>query len=386
VVVTHQGGQPVSVPLAVEISPLTFPQKPALHLGGWDYTDSNVLGVTDTNREALIRHLQDRFVDSPWATNAVWPKGTFGPGGTMAPPSTQVFDTWVGRWPNASRYCIFANVPDSMAGAALGTALFNARVQAWTDFWVDHAGKKGIKPEQIVLLLVDEPKSDSQGRIVDAWAKAIKATQPRVVLWENPTYERPWEGMPEIFSAVDVLTPNRNQMIWSGKNFAGFYREQRDAGRRLELYSCLSQMHLLDPYAYVRLQAWTAWDMGAEGSTFWSFSDNGRGSLWRQYAQAKANFSPLFLDADSVTPAKHAEAMRESVEDYEYFVMLKKALAQANPGNPGISRANELLANGAQRVLAAPGADKMQWIEPKDRWEAELVRLEILKTLETLQR
>ena len=124
--------------------------------------------------------------------------------------------------------------------------------------------------------------------------------------------------------------------------------------------------------------------MGAESSFFWAFSDAGGGNPWKAYDTPGTNYAPMFLAPDSVTPGKHMEAIRESVADYQYFVMLRDAVAKADPGHPAVAKARELLATGARRVLEAPNAGRMSWLDPKDRWIAETVRLEILEALAAL--
>jgi hypothetical protein len=387
--VTRPGADPIMVPLSLRIFPMIFPEKPTLHVGGWDYTDSTkIFDVTPENRDALVTHLRERFVDSPWGAAAVLPFGTqdaYDPEGNLSKPlDTSHFDRWVARWPGARQYCIFVNAGDSAAGAAMGTPRFNTIVKSWIDFWVNHARTWGLGPAQLVLLLVDEPGENRQDERFLIWARAIRAAQPKLILWEDPVYEKPWEAMPEMMSAANVLCPNRTQLQRGGKAFEDFYRRQKSEGRELCLYSCRGPMHLLDPYSYVRLQAWTAWDMGAESSFFWAFSDAGGGSPWRVYNMPGTNYAPIFLAPDSVTATKHMEALRESVQDYEYFVMLREAVAKADPGHPAVAKARELLATGARRVLEAPNAGRMSWLDPKDRWIAETVRLEILEALAAL--
>ena len=170
----------------------------------------------------------------------------------------------------------------------------------------------------------------------------------------------------------------------NGAQFINFYQNQRNNGHSLELYSCQGPMELLDPYSYIRMQAWNAWTIGAIGSSFWSFSDAGGGSLWQPFT-VKTNYSPIFITTDSVTAAKYIEAMRESVEDYEYFVMLQKAISAARPDNPKIQHAKEILSNGIQDVLNAPGAANISWFSSKNRWKADELRLDILKTIIGLQ-
>ena len=41
-------------------------------------------------------------------------------------------------------------------------------------------------------------------------------------------------------------------------------------------------------------------------------------------------YTPIFLDEVSVTAGKHLEAAREGIQDYEYFVMLDRAIQEAS--------------------------------------------------------
>jgi hypothetical protein len=82
------------------------------------------------------------------------------------------------------------------------------------------------------------------------------------------------------------------------------------------------------------------------------------------------------------------EAVRESVEDYEYFVMLRGAVDRARAAgraDAAVAKAESLLQTAAQAVLAAPGADQLRWHEPKDRTKADGVRVAILEALAALQ-
>lgn len=385
--IVSDGGNKHEIPLKFRLFPFSFPKQPALHVGGWDYTDADAMnGVTINNREALISHLQERFVDSPWATSRVMSFGTFASSGRLAQkPDTSRFDAWISRWPGARRYFVFLAVQDSIAGVKMENPLFRLRVKSWIDFWVAHAAAKGIKAEQLYFLLVDEPHINEQDRIIIAWSKTIHSAQPQVMIWEDPTYLKPEKALAEMMSSVDVLCPNRVQMLSEGKHFEDFYRKQKADGRRLEFYSCSGPMHLLDPYAYIRLQAWSCWDMGAESTSFWAFSDAGGGNPWNPYAAPSVNYAPMFLAPDSVTPGKHMEALRESVQDFEYFVMLRDAIAKAKPGNPALPKAKEFLTSGAGRVLDAENANKLNWSDEKNRWIAEEVRLEILEILVVLE-
>ncbi len=365
-----------NIPVVLRVVSLRFPDAPRLHVGGWDYTDGEShYEITPQNREAVIKHLREHFVDSPWASSAVLPSNR----------DTVRFDRWLSRWPKARQYCVFAAVGESFDGTSNGMPEFGRKVGEWITFWSGHAQKRGLKPEQLVILLVDEPHDARLDSVIIPWAKAIRAANTGVKIWEDPTHQDPSKANQNMMALCHVLCPNRPMMLTGGPAFREYYAQRRAAGTELAFYSCSGPVRSLDPYAYHRLQAWTCWQQGAGSSFFWAFGDSGGGSSWNEYEmRGGSSYTPLFLDGTSITSAKHMEAIRESVEDYEYLVMLHdKIAAVKEPGkdDPLIERATRLLTEAADRVLNADGADKLKWDEPKDRSIADAIRLEILDIL-----
>ena len=208
---------------------------------------------------------------------------------------------------------MFENVGNQFAGSPINTPLFGKKVGAWITFWVKHLKQKGLKPEQLAILLADEPsESKPQDELILAWAKPIRAANTGVKIWEDPQYSNPGKANQEMMTSCHVLCPYLPTFL--KRNQSDYYITQLNKGIELEFYSAMGPAHLLCPYAYYRLQAWLCWKYGATGSSFWSFCDS---------------YTLLFLDANSVTPGKQMEAIREGVEDYEYLVMLKDAITKA---------------------------------------------------------
>lgn len=379
--------------VTVDLGPFDFPRQTTLHIGGWSYTNGGgMYGVTADNLPEFLRHIQSHFVNAPWATSAVMMKFKFDPSDpAKVELDTQQFDNWIEQWPNAKRYHVFLSVADyggpiatSLGGAAIGSPEFSRRVGTWISAWVRHLESKGIRPDQLGLLIHDEPHEGSDIESLLAWAKAIRAAQPEVIIWEDPTYRNPAKAPAELFDACDVLCPNRPMWLAEGRSFANFYLDQQSKRRTLEFYSCSGPAKLLDPYSYHRLQAWHSWQVGGTGSYFWAFGDNSGASSWCEYFARSGPYTPLFIDDQTVTAGKHMEAVRESAEDYEYFVMLRSAVERAKAaGNSGavIAAAEELLVHGADAVLEAQGVSEIRWREPKDRTGAETVRVKILEAL-----
>ena len=373
------GKTKLRVPLTLRVVPLRFPNQPSFHLGGWDYSDApKGRDVTPGNRDAFIRVLRGHSVDSPWATGAVLPYSL----------DTARFNEWLRLWPGARQYCVFAAVGEQIGRAKIGTPEFDAKVREWITFWAGHAKKSGLRPEQLIVLLVDEPAEDHRDNIILPWAKVIRAANTGVKLFEDVCHNDPLKANQEMIKLCHVLCPNRPRFLSSAPGYRDYFAKQHAAGTELAFYSCNIGARLADPYSYFRLQAWTAWQYGATGSFFWSFSDSGGGSSWNEYAMTHSTcYTPLFLEPSTVTNSKQMEAIRESAEDYEYFVMLRDRIAAAEKaGRKGaaVERAKKLLATAADRVLGAPDADKLMWAEPKDRSIADKVRVEILDAIVAL--
>jgi len=171
--------------------------------------------------------------------------------------------------------------------------------------------------------------------------------------------------------------------------FERVYLDQKRRGRQLDLYSCSGPARLLDPYSYYRLQAWQCWQIGATASFFWALGDNSRVSSWCEYLAQAGPFTPLFIDPHRIVAGKQMEAMRESVEDFEYFVMLRRAADRAKAANrnpAAVAQAERLLTDGVRQVLDATADPRqIEWLDPKDRTAADLLRVKILECLASLQ-
>ncbi|MDY0166808.1 MAG: discoidin domain-containing protein [Thermoguttaceae bacterium] len=387
---------PAAVPVRLHVYPAEFPEKTTLLLGGWSYTNGRgAYGMTPENRVAFLSHLQERYVNAPWATGAVLMNYTFG---KDAPDrielNTEQLDAWLAEWPSAQAYMVFLGVGDysgaskaAFAGAALGTPEFDRRVGTWISAWVRHLRGKGIEPNRLGLLIHDEPHEGSDVTALVAWSRAIRAAEPEVRLWLDPCYREPAKAPAEVFEVTGVLSPMRRMWLEGGEPFAEFYREQRRRGKQLHFYSCSGPARLLDPYAYYRLQAWQCWREGAGGTFFWAFGDNSGASSWNEYLARSGPYTPLFLDATRVVPGKQMEAVRESVQDYETLLLLERAIARAEQSgrdDPAVKAARRVLQSAAAEVLDADGATQLDWHDAKDRSIADAVRARVLQALAAL--
>ena len=382
--------QEISIPITLHIYPLRFPDVPSLHVGGWDYTDSaESFDITPGNRDAVVTHLREHFIDSPWAHREVLAVGKFDQNGDwISKPDTTRFDQWVARWHGARQYCVAVAATEKFEGCRMGTPEFDTRVGIWIRFWADYAVKSGLNPRQLVLLLVDEPGTPHQEEIIIAWANAIHAAKTGIKIWEDTSQYDP-NLSSEMMNACDVLCPNRQDFLANNPTIKrDYFAKRQSQGTELGFYSASGPSTLLDPYAYYRLQGWFCWQYKAQSSYFWSFGDAGGGASWNEFSAKSKTHVPYFLDEKSVTPAKQMEALREGIEDYEYLAMLRDRVNDAErAGVEGalLDQAKRLLDQAALKVCNAPGADAFMWADEKDRSIADTVRIEVLETLEKLQ-
>ncbi len=374
------------VPLTFHQYPLRFPDKPSLRFGGWDYTNGEThRGINPGNRDAVIADLKAHYVDTPWATSAVMPRGIHDANGKMTTaPDTAPFDEWIARWPEATNYAVFAAVNERFGNFTMDTPAFKTAVGEWARFWAKHAATQGIAPERVCVLLLDEPHEPAQDAIIIAWATAIAEAGADFTIWEDPTYQGVSESQAQLAAVCDVLCPNRTIFLRANEEYRDFYRAERDKGTTLEFYSCSGPTTLLDPYSYFRLQAWTCWAEGATASYFWAFGDNAGGSSWNEYVLPRNIYTLTYLDDTSVTPAKMMEGAREGIQDYEYFVMLEAAVEKA-PDGAAKDAAQGLLDSLPALVLEAGTSAGLMWHDRLDRSQADIARVKVLDALVALQ-
>jgi hypothetical protein len=342
------GDMKTQVPVDFDISSIAM-KKPRISLGMGDYTNGNGFGgINPQNMKAAIALMRSHYVDSPWATGAALPMPSAADfdaqDNLIGKLNFSNLDQWIARWPGARHYFVFPNVGNSFAGTEMNTPAFMARVGSWAKALSAHMKELGLQPQQLGILLVDEPRNDTQDAIIAAWAKAINATAPELTLFEDPTWARPDQTkIQDAITDVDILSPQLPIYYKAGKPVKDYYANLRQDGKELWFYSCTGPIRTYDPQTYFRYQAWHTFALGGKGQGFWSFADTGNtASSFNEYAAGGINFAPAFLDQTSAYNSVHWDAVREGMEDYEELAMLQDAINASK---------NETLKTQAQQVL-----------------------------------
>ena len=390
IIVTAGSVKPISVPLQVRLYPLDFPAEPSIAIGGWDYSHDKaaVRDAAVLDLSAFVRFLRGYWVNTPWTAGIPLAGCLFDADGRLTHgPDFAVWDGWVTAWKGARYYADFLAFGDSFFGEKTGTPRFKRMVGEWFAAWMKHARAQGIEPDRIPLLLVDEPTTPGQDATIIAYAEAIKAVEPKALIFQDPLHEDPAKVDPRFYELSDVLCPNAVRFVAGSAGYREFYKK---TGRELWFYSCTNGKHL-DPITYYRGQFWLAIEYGARGSFYWSFGDEG-GSAGSFYAYTSPGhmFCPFFVDREmGIIDGKHMQAIREGAEDYEYFAMLRDRVARLEARadkSAALQAAKELLADGPSRVTREISVERIEWYSPKDRALMDKVRIEALDALNALSR
>lgn len=369
------------VPVSVSVANIAM-NKPRISLGMWDYTNGNGLyGINLQNRDAAIKLMRSHYVDTPWASGVALPR----PGAAAFDAQNNLtakldfthLDQWIALWPEARRYFIYAAVGDSFAGVKMDAPEFAPRVGSWAKAVSAHVRELGLKPEQLGILLVDEPHKDEQDAIIAAWAKAINASAPELTLFQDPTWARPDQTkIQEAITQADIICPMVPIYYGGGEPVKNYFANLKKNGKELWFYQCTGPTRTYDPQAYFRYQAWHTFSIGATGQGFWSFGDVGTAmTSWNEYSAGNVSYAPAFLGKDTVHNSVHWDAVREGMQDYEELAMLKDAIQASK--NPRLKAEAEKVLQDA--IAAVTGAWSKEYSWQDEKIDPQLADLHLAK-------
>lgn len=266
----------------------------------------------------------------------------------------------------------------------MGSEEFDARLGAWARALAQHMRTLQLQPQQLVLLVVDEPHADEHDEIIAGWLNAIRKGAPELTLFNDPVWPDPRNAKyQQAFTLPHILCPNRQIFLRNAELSERYYSERQAAGQELWFYECSAAARLSDPTRYYRFQSWVAYRYGAKGVNFWSFGDTG-GALtsWNEYTAGRSlSFTPAFLGRSSAHASIQLEAIREGMQDYQTFALLK-SLGTDNLAPQTQRQAQALLSSASlDKVCGDPEPD-YTWMRAKgnqhvlaDQFRLQAIRL-----------
>ena len=325
IVARFSNGATLTRPFEVRVRDLDFPAAPRCHAGGWDYLDSVGVGGkggwynTPSNLAARVAIHKEMYIDTAWGTVKPDNPKFDAAGGLVSQLDFTRWDKWVNEtYPTARIYAIFWNTQEKFLGEKAGTPRFMRMVREYLQAWGEHARKNGCAGKRILHLTVDEPGSVKKAELSILWMRAIKAAGvPEFGIYADPIFnETVFDQIsPEFWDLCDVICPHS-----CGEKMAAVLRKR--PGKELWLYSAFGPSRTFDPATYYRMQPWRAFLRGGCGTFYWALGAACSGTSWNAYAQKGTEYSPYFASKTDVTPAKQSEAIRESIQDFEYLSLL----------------------------------------------------------------
>ncbi|MBR2440554.1 MAG: discoidin domain-containing protein [Lentisphaeria bacterium] len=379
VIASAKGQADLKADLNLKIHDLDFPETVSLHVGGWSYSHN----WTGKKLEENLKIMKEISVDSPWADYRIAPGGAkFGKDGKLLNPDELNFtkwDAWQKCWPNVRNYCIFWGGWNSFGGFHRSSQEFQQAVGDYVKAWVKQIRKNNKGNPNLVFLLCDEPRSKAHYDITIQYSKAVHRAGLGVRIYSDPIPKNHAELPEEMMKQIDIYCPNFLSLL-AGSVDVKYIRGRQNKGSELWLYSCHGPAKFLDPIFYHRVQAWRSFSLGGTASCFWQFGCAG-GSVnnLMPYTQSGTDYSPYFWDGELMMHGKHSEAIRESIQDFEYLVMLKKKIASSDPATA--AKLQKICDDAINKVVAALSKEAVDWNNKNNHAVTDEAAVAILRAL-----
>ena len=328
VVARLSDGTVLSLPFAVTVYDIDYPDEPLLLVGGWDYLDGIGHAKNKNTRQKSIAYIRDLGARVAWATKMTMPRAKFDAGGGLAGPlDFSAWDKWIRDVPGMRVYAVFADMVPDFFGEKIGTVRCDRMIEAYCRAWGEHLRETGFDgaKRRVLLMPFDEPNSSAQADYIVRCIRPIHAAGRREIgVFEDPQFPNPERISSEFWNLCDVISPLYSK-IEPEKARVDFYSKLVEKGKQVWLYEAHGPSRTHDPILYYRRQAWAAYMIGGKdtGSQFWAFGCGGSkiGNSWTAYAQTQTEFSPYFVTPDGPMDAKQSEGIREGQEDFELLCL-----------------------------------------------------------------
>lgn len=185
-------------------------------------------------------------------------------------------------------------------------------VEDWLKLIRDTMAQAGVKESQWALYPVDEP-SGKHRAFMQFMLSLFKELAPTVQIYANPidTPSNPTSvsDLQALEPYVDIWQPDISFAEKSGK---GFFQSLR---KKWWIYGNPTRPAKSQAPMHYRSISWRAWQLGASGVGFWSYSNTGGTSAWDDLDGRMPDWAVVY-EGDPLISSRRWEAFREGVEDF----------------------------------------------------------------------
>ena len=272
-----------------------------------------------------------------------------------------------------------------------GPAYRKAHV-TWLRAWVKHLAELGVDYDGFALYPVDEIglRPDLVERYL-RYARLAREADPNILLYTDPTTGVSDDEFEEVAPYVDIWCPNGSGYLFERNGHKLAF--MKSTGKSVWTYECYGHAKHLGPLGYYRGQAWRAWRHGLTGIGFWSYCTSAD-DPW--YSAPSGDEYLLIYQGNGVVPSKRWEAIRDGIEDYSMFAVLREAArtaATAGRVPEAVREAEELLgtrvagiahAKTARTIPGPTGFEETRPIGDRTWHEVQSIRADMARLLAVL--
>ena len=260
-------------------------------------------------------------------------------GGLRAPPEqVEVMRQFI------DRHHVNAIVVPGVTSVVTDPDFERARLLEWLKGWDTFIADLDRPDVVFYIYLLDEPNDEKAYKFVRRWGKAIRAANPKlkVMVTEQPQPQPQDAAWGDLYGAVDIWCPLFP--LFDPDSAA----KRQALGETVWAYTALCQgkptpwWHIDYPLLNYRATAWISWRYRIRGLLYW-----GGMAYWKEvedpwtdawtYGRSKGPRAPVFngegtlvyparpVGYDGLAPSLRLKALRDSIQDYEYFSILERA-------------------------------------------------------------
>jgi hypothetical protein len=189
------------------------------------------------------------------------------------------------------------------------------RLARWVSTVTATMKDSGYGTDDWALYLIDEPRGDDLARLASLITR-LRAIDPTLRFYANPSL-----GRGEQVTALPALWKLKGLVDWwqprAGASFDAVATVLgKSAGERLWVYDNPREPARSATPACYRALGQRAFDAGARGLGFWSFSSTNDSSAWSDFDGQQPDWAVAYEADSGYVPGRRWEAFRQGVRDF----------------------------------------------------------------------
>ena len=357
----------------------------------YDYIADKRYVVTDSNQEALIETHNNHYGDTPITILSLPNRGSWDENGTfIGVYNFDILDNLINTFPNAKGYLIALRIGSdyNLREVSFISSKWEKAMGTWMKALSKHMVERGKNPSQLIVSVAEEAQTAESINKGVKFARAIKQYAPELTTFST-VHAKSGVSMAigrELIDNLDSIaiarhhfygnTSQANKLTSVEQTFYRNLRSDSNGKKELSFYGTDFSLSYSpeDRLLHISRDFYN----NADGSSYWSLVDTGKNpSGWNMYpiyrpGRGKTRYSPLYIDATTVTTSRQWEAIREAQQNVKYAIMLKNIVKK-------LEAEGHLFDVAQKREI-----DEALNIVPLTASEVEIKRVKILSLLETL--